>query len=245
MKYILSLPIFNYTTQNFKVLLMLAWGFFPFITVLLFVDSPWFAQNIFDGRYLADILTLSYFSLLFHHSDAHLRKLLFVMIFLSYLGELIFCNGAGMYDYRTPYVPFYVPFGHSIVYATGYIFAHTQWAARHDKALRPIFIVFYAVVFLLVGYYWNDHFSLLFGLLFFVLVRRKRWQNVYFFIGIAVFTTELIGTYYNCWIWRPITYGGLATANPPLGAVFFYGGGDVLLDKIVWYYERKIQPALT
>ncbi|MDI9878018.1 hypothetical protein [Flectobacillus longus] len=241
MKYILSQPIFNHHTQNFKALITLAWGFFPFIALLLFIDSPYFVERFFEGRYLADVLTILYFSSLFKYSDAHLRKLLFIMVFLSYLGELIFCNGVGMYDYRTPYVPFYVPFGHSIVYATGYIFAKNQWVIKHDNTLRSIFIAFYALVFLSVGYFLNDDFSLLFGLLFFILVRRKRWQNVYFFIGLAVFTTELIGTYYNCWTWRPITYGGLATANPPMGAVFFYGGGDVLLDKIVWYYERKIQ----
>ncbi len=237
---ILSHPIFNKQDKNASLLSVYACFVPLFLLLFLWIDSPGFALHYFDGRYLTDLITLIYVGLMFAAADGRLRKRMFVMVPLSYLGELIFCTGLSMYDYRTPYVPFYVPFGHAIVYATGYIFAHTQWAERNEHLHRAIFIVLFILIFMGVWQYRNDVFSLIFGIAFFGLLLRKKWQNLYFFIAMVVMMTELIGASLGCWAWYPITLGGIPTANPPMGAVFFYGGGDVLLDKIVRYYERKI-----
>lgn len=160
------------------------------------------------------------------------------MVFLSYIGELIFCKLLGMYDYRTEFIPLYVPFGHAIVYASGYIFAHTQWAVKNDQLLRKFFAVFFSVLFLAVGVLLGDIFTLVFGLLFFALMKRKRWQNLYYFIALCVIFIELVGTYFQCWTWVPKTFGVIPAANPPLGAVFFYAGGDVLLVKILSIWDK-------
>jgi hypothetical protein len=132
---ILSHALFNNKEPKQGVLLGCAWSYILLIFLHLFIDSPNFAKQYFDGRYLIDITVIIHFSIIFRAAEARLIKLMFVMIFLSYLGELIFCNGLHLYDYRTPYIPFYVPFGHAILYATGYIFAHTDWAKRHDALL--------------------------------------------------------------------------------------------------------------
>lgn len=161
------------------------------------------------------------------------------MVFLSYIGELIFCKLLGMYDYRTEFIPLYVPFGHAIVYASGYIFAHTQWAVKNDQLLRKFFAVFFSVLFLSVGVLLGDIFTLVFGLLFFALMKRKRWQNLYYFIALCVIFIELVGTYFQCWTWIPKTFGVIPAANPPVGAVFFYAGGDVLLVKIVSVWDKR------
>jgi hypothetical protein len=162
-----------------------------------------------------------------------------VMVGLSYIGELIFCKLLGMYEYRTSAIPLYVPFGHAIVYASGYIFAHTRFAKAEYKKLLRFFVAAFFLLFLCVGIFLNDIFSVLSGILFFVLLRRKRWQNMYFFIALCVIFIELGGTYFKCWAWAPKTFGLIPAANPPMGAVFFYAGGDVLLAKIVDIWEKK------
>ncbi len=225
--------------QNTKVQMFLALFFTIFTIIALGIDSVFFAKNYFDGRQLANILAVSYFSLFFFASNSHFRKLLFSMVFLSYIGELIFCKLLGMYNYRTTLIPLYVPFGHAIVYGSGYIFAQTAWAIKNEKILQKYFAGFFILLFLLVGLFLNDLFSLLFCGLFFLLLKRKRWQNLYYFIALCVVFIELVGTFFQCWTWIPKTFGIIPAANPPMGAVFFYAGGDVLLAKIVSFWENK------
>jgi hypothetical protein len=219
--------------------LFLAFFFTIFTVVALGIDSVFFTKQYFDAREITNFLALLYFSMLFYYSDATLRKLMVVMVFLSYIGELIFCNWLGMYHYRTDCIPLYVPFGHAIVYASGYIFAHTSWAIKNEKSLRIFFAGFFVLLFLAVGLFLNDLFSLLFGTLFFLLLKRKRWQNLYYCIALCVIFIELVGTFFQCWTWVPKTFGIVPAANPPMGAVFFYAGGDVLLAKIIALLENK------
>lgn len=161
------------------------------------------------------------------------------MVPLSYLGEIIFCKWLGFYAYRTEAIPLYVPLGHAIVYASGYVYAHMSWSSARDGALRKFFGLGFALLFLAVGLFRNDVFSVVFGVFFFLLLKRKRWQNLYYFIALCVIYIELLGTYFQCWTWVPRTFDTIPTANPPMGAVFFYAGGDVLLAKIVQLWERR------
>ena len=221
---------------------------FPFFTLLaLGIDSVYFAETYFDARQITNVLAIVYFSFFFWFSDAYLRKLMFVMVLLSYIGELIFCTLLGMYDYRTAVIPLYVPFGHAIVYASGYVLAHTEWSIRNDKLLKKYFAVGFSLLFLSVGIFLNDVFSLIFGVFFFLLLKRKKWQNLYCFIALCVIFIELAGTYFQCWKWIPKTFELIPAVNPPMGAVFFYAGGDVLLVKIVEIWKNKttnLNPAI-
>jgi hypothetical protein len=231
--------IFTNKDLHPKRQLFFAVFFTAFTVVALGIDSVFFTKHYFDARQITNVAAIGYFFVLFFASDSHLRKLMFAMVFLSYIGELIFCKWLGMYAYRTDAIPLYVPFGHAIVYASGYIFAHTHWATRNEKKLRKVFLISFMALFLSVGIFLQDWFSLLFGSLFFVLLKRKRWQNLYYFIALCVIFIELVGTYFQCWAWVPKTFSVIPAANPPMGAVFFYGGGDVLLAKIVDLWEHK------
>ena len=231
--------IFTNTKYNPQRQLFFAIFFTVFTIVALGIDSVAFTKMYFDARQITNVLAVSYFLLLFSASGAHLRKLMFLMVFLSYLGELIFCKLLGMYHYRTEMIPLYVPFGHAIVYASGYIFSETKWAIGHENLLRKGFAAFFVALFLLVGIFLNDRFSLIFGALFFVLLMRKRWQNLYYFIALCVIFIELVGTYFRCWTWVPKTFDAIPAANPPMGAVFFYAGGDVLLAKMANTWKKN------
>ncbi len=239
MNAIIKTVFFADKKQNSQKQLFFAAGF-PFFTLLaLGIDSVYFAETYFDARQITNFLAIIYFSFFFWFSDAYLRKLIFVMVLLSYVGELIFCTLLGMYDYRTTVIPLYVPFGHAIVYASGSVLAHTEWAVRNDKVLKKYFAIGFSLLFLSVGIFLNDVFSLIFGVCFFLLLKRKKWQNLYYFIALCVIFIELIGTYFQCWKWIPKTFGLIPAVNPPMGAVFFYAGGDVLLVKIVEIWKIK------
>lgn len=213
---------------------------FPFFTILaLAIDSVYFTEKYFDGRQITNALGLLYFIGFYFSSGVNLRKLMLVMVGLSYIGELIFCKLLGMYEYRTPMIPLYVPFGHAIVYASGYVYAHTLWSVKKEYHLRKYFLWVFATLFLGVGILLKDYFSLIFGVLFFFLLKRKKWQNLYCFIAFCVIFIELVGTYFKCWAWVPNIFGLIPTSNPPVGAVFFYAGGDVLLAKIVDLWNTK------
>lgn len=244
---VINAIFFNGLNHNAKRLLYFAL-FFPFFTFLaLGIDSVSFAVTYFDGRQLTNVLAVIYFSFFFWSADSYLRKLMFVMVFLSYIGELLFCTLLEMYHYRTPVIPLYVPFGHAIVYASGYVYAHTKWAIDNENLLRKYFAAAFLLLFLSVGFFLNDMFSLIFGVCFFLLLKRKRWQNLYYFIALCVIFIELAGTYFQCWKWVPKTFGLIPAVNPPMGAVFFYAGGDVLLSKIVDIWKSKttkLNPAI-
>lgn len=231
--------IFNSERNDAKLQFLFAIGF-PFFTVLaLGTDSVFFTEHYFDGRQLTNVLCILYFAGFYFTSNSYLRKLMLVMLGLSYIGELLFCSLLGMYSYRTPAIPLYVPFGHAIVYVSGYVFANTEWSISKELYLRKYFLSFFALLFLSVALFLKDYFSLLLGILFFVLLKRKRWQNLYCFIAFCVIFIELVGTYFKCWTWVPNVFGVIPTSNPPMGAVFVYAGGDVLLAKIVGVWKNK------
>ena len=231
---------FNERNHNQKRQLFLAFFFTVFTFLALGIDSVYFTKTYFNGRQITNVLAIVYFSFLFYYSDVKLKKLMFIMVFLSYIGELIFCKLLGMYTYRTADIPIYVPFGHAIVYASGFVIAEMPFFVKQNNGLKKIFLVSFIMLFLSVGFFLNDIFSLVFGALFFVLMKRKKWQNVYYSIALCVIFIELVGTFFKCWTWVPKTFGVIPAVNPPMGAVFFYAGGDVILAKIVSYWKNRI-----
>ena len=191
-----------------------------------------------DGQFYLNYIVLIFTILMWYFSGKQLKKLIILMIFLSYIGELIFCKLLGWYSYRLGNIPLYVPLGHAIVFASGYILSEIEFLKRNDKLVNSMFKFFFSIMFLLLFFIGEDLFSLISGILFFLLIKRKKWQSLYFYIALCVIFIELVGTYNGAWKWKPILYGIIKTLNPPIGAVFFYAGGDVLLVKLVQLYDK-------
>lgn len=232
----------NLTESSVKPVQLLQAIIFPvFVLVALGLDSPYFRQHYFEGRWLTTVLALVYLSFVFKTAGSYLRKLIIVIVPLTYIGELIFCKLLHMYDYAGVAIPLYVPIGHALVYASGFIFAHTAWAVKHDVALKLVFKIFFALLFTYSALVLHDLFTVLFGILFFLVLKRKRWENLYCFVALSVIYTEISGVMLGCWDWRLKIFDVLPSGNPPMGAVFIYAGGDVLLAKIVDIWEKKLK----
>ncbi|KQC01000.1 hypothetical protein [Pedobacter sp. Hv1] len=213
--------------------------FFLLITPFaLYLDSVAFTKAYFDLRWLVNVSVIIFFCAFYYVSDVQLRKLMLIMVPLSYLGEWIFSKWFGWYTYRLEEIPIYVPFGHAIVYGAGYVVAGYKTVIKHELSLRKLFSIVFILLFAGVTIFVEDYFSGILGMLFFWLIYRKKWQNLYFLIALCVIYIELWGTWYGCWAWEAKIGGLLPTANPPMGAVFLYGGGDVLLARIVRRWDR-------
>jgi hypothetical protein len=232
----------TYNKTVLKPVQLLQAAIFPvFVIVSLGLDSPWFEQHYFKGRFLTTILALVYLAFVFWTAGSYLRKLIIVIVPLTYIGELIFCKLLHLYDYARVVIPFYVPIGHALVYASGFIVAHSAWALKYDALLKQVFRVFFALLFLCSAVFLHDFFTVLFGILFFLVLKRKRWENLYCFVALSVIYTEISGVALGCWDWRLKIFDVIPSGNPPMGAVFIYAGGDVLLAKIVDIWERKLK----
>lgn len=223
--------------------------YIPFLSAFLIVaflsiDSVYFSLNYFDGRNLVNFGVILYFFLMLGTADSRLRRLMIMMVPLSFIGEVLFSLILGMYEYRENTIPLYVPFGHAIVYGSGYMFSFSGWAVKHYEVMKKIFLVFFILLFLVAGLFFYDILSLILGGLFFYALRRKKWNNLYYYVAIIVLIVEYAGTYFGVWFWEPYAFGFIPTVNPPVGAVFLYIGGDTILLKLMRFLDRKnlIQP---
>ena len=227
------------TGRNFFALFSIV-----FIFIFLGLDSQPFADAYFDGRTLVTLIVIIYFFAMLKTAESRLRRLMLIMVPLSYIGEIIFCNVLDMYDYREDRIPLYVPFGHAIIYGSGYMFSFTRWANQHDALMKKIFMWFFGALFIGAGLLFFDILSLILGVLFFRALRRKKWLTLYYYVAIYVLIVEFTGTYFSVWAWDAYTLGFIPTVNPPVGAVFLYIGGDAVLLRVMRFMQRKniLQP---
>lgn len=219
--------------------LRLALIFVLLIVVGLGIDSVQFCKTYFDGRQVANILFISYFCLMYYAVDKTLQRFMFVMVPLSYLGELLCSDVLGMYAYKGDAIPIYVPFGHALVFATGYVFAKTNFIQKRERQLKILFPVIFLLLFVGAWLFFDDVFSILFGVLFFLVMKRKRGNIMYYCLGFCALFVEFIGTPFGCWKWVPDIFNFLPAANPPVGTVFIYVGGDVILSKILFLWDKR------
>ncbi len=236
--YYLFLKFYNHiSTGNAKSQLFFAYSFTPFTIMLLLIDSKFVASNYVDFRPLVNIIAFGYFVAMLSAANTRLRKLMIIMVPLSFLGEILFCNLLDLYDYRENQIPIYVPFGHAIVYGSGYMLA--DHLTKFDDIAKKLFLTFFIIIFAIAGLYFGDHLTLILSLFFFWSLRRKNWQPLYYYIAIYVLVIVFAGTFFGVWAWEQYAFGYIATLSPPVGAVYLYLGGDGLLLRIVNFMEKN------
>ena len=227
--------------------LRLAMFYFLFIPLSLAPDSVYFRDAFFDGRHITDALFVAYFFLMLYTAGKQLQKLMLLLVVMSYLAELLCSEVFLMYSYKGNAIPLYVPFGHAIVYASGYIIAKTAIARENAKNLQVAFPVFFIMIFTGAVILWNDIFSIIFGVLFFLVLKRKRGDILYYIVPFCAIFAEFTGANFGCWTWSSLMFGVFPSGNPPVGAVFMYAAGDVLLMKMIaiWDKRKKLKRSTT
>lgn len=211
----------------------------PFVLSFLALDSQQFAAAYFDARNLVNFIVICFFFIMLNAANSRMRRLILIMVPLSYIGEQVVCNLLDMYDYRENRIPLWVPFAHGILYGFGIMFSQLKWAIKYEIVLRKIFITFFVAVFAIAGFYFFDMLTLILAVLFFHGLRRKKWNNLYFYVSLFALMAEYAGTYFGVWQWHLLAFGFIPTLNPPAAAIYIYIGGDAVLLRVMRFMQKR------
>lgn len=211
-----------------------------FIFIYLGIDSVYVTENYFDARDITNVIVICYFFFMLASGDTNLRKLMLIMAPISYFGEYLYCNIFDMYNYRGGEIPIYIPFTHAIIFGFGYLVSVSQFAKEHHDKMAIIFPIFFTTIFSIATFVYGDMLTAIFGILFFLVVRRKRWEHVYYYVACFALVLEFIGTSFGNWYWHPYSFIIIPTVNPPVGITFLYIGGDVVLYLCKKYIGKRV-----
>ena len=218
-------------------------SFLPFTAIVLATDSQQLvvSQGI-DGQPFANVLVISYFLLLLFGLSSEQRLMAIIFVPFAAIAECIFSLLFGLYTYRLEMVPLYVPFGHGVLFSMGLLVAELSVIRKHEEQLKPAFIALFWLLFGGAILFLHDSLSIIFGLVFLWVLRRKGYQTLYFIMGLLALYVELSGTHWGCWAWtfHPFGQSWLYTTNPPVGAFACY----VLADLSVMKFARYWKPLL-
>jgi hypothetical protein len=207
-------------------------GFVPLVILALGADSRLLLDMGINGQPFSNIAGPLYLLLVLRglRSEQRLMALLFVPF--SAVGEYLFSLIFQLYHYKFGTVPFYVPFGHAILFSTGLLIADLPIVRTHEQRVRQALLAIHLSLFSATLLLFHDTLSVLFGVLFAIILRRKGARPLYLLMGILVLYIELVGTYLGCWVWNPTPWGILHTTNPPVGAFVCYVIADILVMKM-------------
>ncbi len=217
--------------------------FFLFLVLMsccLYFDSIFFTSFSSNGQWISNGMMCLVFCILYSKATARYKELMLYATAIGVVGECLLSLVCEMYTYRLQNVPLYVPPGHAIVYITVCYFCKNDFVQLYKVEIEQffkIFIVVFSTVFLLFK---NDVFGFVMTLLTFWMLRNRNKERFFFITMYMVVTgLELIGTYYQCWVWPKSAFGYfqlLSSANPPSGISFCYFSLDV---GCLWLYKKR------
>lgn len=207
-------------------------GFAPIVALVLLADSQLALDAGFNGQFLCNLAAPLYLCWMLTGLTPHQRLMALIFVPFSALGEYIFSLGFQLYSYKFGSVPFYVPFGHAILFSTGLLIADDPLILGHESQVRWGLLAFLAALFAGAWLALGDTLSAIFGAFFLVILYRKRCRPFYLIMGVLVLYIELVGTAFGCWVWDPTPFGVLHTTNPPVGAFVCYVIADILVMKL-------------
>lgn len=207
-------------------------GFVPIVILALGADSQLLLARGIDGQRFSNIAGPIYLLLML--SGLRRQQQLMALIFLPFsaLGEYLFSLVFQLYHYKFGAVPFYVPFGHAILFSTGLLIAELPVVQVYEAQVRRALLAIHIILFGGALLAFHDTLSAIFGVLFGFILWRKRARPFYLIMGLLVLYIELVGTALGCWVWNPAPWDILHTTNPPVGAFVCYVIADILVMKI-------------
>ncbi|MBJ7539085.1 hypothetical protein [Marinomonas transparens] len=221
----------QYSAVYIPVLLVLWFG--------LFLDSAFVAERMEYSQWLTNGLVFLCFVWVYARATRKIQKLMLYGVGLAYLGEVVFSILLGMYEYRLENVPIYVPLGHCLVYAAVF-YIHKEKLIQTNKAVIKSVLYWGMMVYSSLWLIFDKDILGFLCMLVVVLLLKKKTGNELFFLIMffMVVYLELLGTYYDCWVWPDIWFDKIpfiTSSNPPSGISVFYFGFDIAC---LWIYKK-------
>lgn len=204
----------------------------------LVVIGLWIDQHVPGwGQHAVDVVVWAALLFWMARSSRDTRTMLMVCVGWATAGEVFLSLVWGLYDYRLPGIPLFVPPAHALVLLLGLAIAERMpnaivWAVPLGAAIPVLSlawigadtmgIVLYAM--LLACMIWS---------------RARKLYAVMFMLSLGL---ELYGTAVGNWAWRhdvPVT--GWTTMNPPLAAGTLYCILDLLVMSTMGAIRRRAQ----
>ena len=197
----------------------------------LFFDSTYFTETYYQqAQWINNSCVVLVFVYCYYKGTARTKEQLIYAFIIGIIGEHIFSVVLGMYTYRLGNVPYYIPFGHALVFLGVYNFSRKSQVRFYHKNIERFLsyaIAIYASVFLIFK---NDVFGFVMTVMVFLSLRKYPKEKLFYLTmyGVVAYA-ELIGTALNTWSWPKFafnTFEFLPSANPPSGICLFYYGLD-------------------
>jgi hypothetical protein len=206
--------------------------FLALMVAILALDSQALYQIFPYGQWLASLATFIYFFYIYRLCSPRLKRLMLIGLFISLLGEVSFSLVIHMYEYRLKNIPFYVPPGHTILYAQVFMFVREPWVLRHAARLKWGMFGTAALFSLSWLVFRHDLYGFIcFGVFcFFIMLVRRESQLFFLTMYLLVAYLELWGTSLGCWYWHPFLlnrWPAISSANPPSSISVFYMAFDL------------------
>jgi len=198
---------------------------------LLFLDS--FTRAPWPDQYILGLLTLAVLWLCSKSLEKADRRIVWLCVIVAtgfeMLGSLVWKG----YHYRFGGIPFFVPFGHGLIYVFGLGLASTPFIKRYERRFTLIILAI-AIAWTIGGL------TMLPGITRRIDVHGLVWLPLFayvllfsprraFFAAIFIATTdiELFGTWFHSWMWAPHTPWFHVTSGNPPSAI---AGGYAIID---------------
>jgi hypothetical protein len=205
----------------------------------LYADGLAVAEHLAHNQWITNGLVIATFVWMYLNVSKQVQRLMVFGLLVAAGGEAVFSLLLGMYTYRLDNVPLYIPFGHSVVYASVYYFVREPLIRHHREGVeRGLYVamILYAFGWLIFA----DDVLGFAGTMLIVWLFRKRPKIRLFFLVMffAVALLEVLGTSFGCWVWPPIWFDlipWVPSANPPSGISVFYFAFDA---GCLWIYKH-------
>jgi len=212
----------------------------------LYIDGKRFSSTFEYSQYITDLLVFLAFLWIYFKSSRYIKKVMLWGLIIALCGEFVFAILLNMYSYRLNNLPIYVPFGHTIIYASVFYIAKEPFIQKYrDKIMKILYylMIIYSTLWLIFA---NDTFGFLSMLVILWLFKKRPKSRLFFLIMFfTIVYLELLGTHYGCWSWPEIWFNKISlipSANPPSAISVFYFAFDMgcmLLYKITNPTEYK------
>jgi hypothetical protein len=208
------------------------------ITLILCLDR---VSSLGDQRWLGVGTWLLLAALLWRESRRTRLQVAVVVVFATAV-ELTFAGWLGVYVYRLPGVPWFVPPGHGLVYLAALAIGRSNAVQSRRRMLTvgtAVLVTGYAGWGLLISGRF-DELGAFWALCLLAALQWSRQPTVFVGAFLVVTYLELLGTHLGTWTWSvrdPIAHL-VAMGNPPSGAAGGYGFFDLAA---LWVSDRLVR----